>query len=111
MAISFTVRRNLLKAWNMRKIQPSRTVRPLVARDGSVYFIRRVAKSGGSKALYVPDRFAEALGWNEGTALMVWIQGHTLCVEEIEPPSTVTRLIPLPPRGQRLDTVTEDEDA
>jgi hypothetical protein len=111
MAISYATRLKLLKVWNMPKVEASKAVRPLIARDGSVYFIRRLAKSGASKAVYVPDRFREALGWNESTALMLWLQGNVLCVQEIDPPRTVTRLIPIPPRGERPDTVPEDEEA
>jgi hypothetical protein len=95
----------------MRKVLPSKIKRPMIAKDGSVYFIRRLVQFGKTFGMYVPMRMVEALGWDQNTALMVWIQSDVLCVQEIQPPQVATRLIPIPPRETRPDRVPPDEEA
>lgn len=94
----------------MLKIQQSYSSRPVVARDGSVYFIRQLHKVSRSIGIYIPKQLLKALGWDHKDALMMWTQGDVLCIQRIELAPGRTRLIPVPPRGERPDKVGSDEE-
>jgi len=85
--------------------------RPVVARDGSVYFIRRLHHMGTCRGIYLPRQLLEALHWDLGDALVVWIQKDTMCVKQLEVENFRERFIPMPPRGRRGDFVPPDDEA
>lgn len=85
--------------------------RPVVSRDGSVYWIRRLIRLGRSQGVYLPKQLVEAAEWTGEEALMVWMQGETILIRRLEVAKGQTRLIPIPPRGRRSDKVPPDEEA
>ena len=85
--------------------------RPIVARDGGVYYVRRLHRSSKSVGVYLPKNFLEAVGWTDDDALMVWMQGETILIRRLEIDNRATKLIPIPPRGRRNDQVPPDEEA
>ncbi len=38
----------------------------------------RISKSGGARTIAVPREFREALGWEEGAVVELWLQGDCL---------------------------------
>lgn len=95
----------------MAKLVSNQIMRPLIARDGTVYYIRRLHVMGKSKGVYIPRKFYDALRWKRDDPLMMWVQGDVLCVKVVELNAGMTRLIPVPPRGERPDKVGPDEEA
>jgi hypothetical protein len=85
--------------------------RPIIARDGTVYFIRRLVGLGRSVGFYVPPQILEAAKLDAGECVMIWVQGEVICMKALEIASPAQRLIPLPPRGRRKDQVPRDEEA
>lgn len=85
--------------------------RPVVARDGGVYFIRRLIRMGSTQGVYLPKQLVESAGWTGEEALMVWMQGETILIRRLEIDQRATKLIPIPPRGRRNDQVPPDEEA
>lgn len=86
-------------------------IRPVVSRDGGIYFIRRLHHASKSIGVYLPKQFVEAAGWTDDDALMVWMQGETILIRRLEIDQRATKLIPIPPRGRRNDQVPPDEEA
>jgi len=85
-------------------------VRPVVARDGSIYWIRRMHAMGRSQGVYLPRQIIDALHIEIEDALQVWAQGDVVMIKRLEVVQG-TKLIPIPPRGRRSDSVPPDDEA
>ena len=85
--------------------------RPVVARDGSVYFIRRLHSMGRCRGIYLPKQILEALHLDIYDGLVVWSQGETICIKKLEVENFRERFIPMPPSGKRGDSVPPDDEA
>jgi len=85
--------------------------RPVIARDGSVYFIRRLHSMGGCRGIYIPRQILDTLHLENDDALVVWIQKDVICIKQLEVENFRERFIPMPPRGRRGDFVPPDDEA
>ncbi len=95
----------------MPNLKTNYAKRPIVARDGSVYYIRRLHRVARALGVYIPRTLVESLGWKEDDALMCWVQKGVFCVTRVEVKRPNLRFIVVPPREtQTDDVVVPDEE-
>jgi antitoxin component of MazEF toxin-antitoxin module len=95
----------------MRRNGSTNPKRAVVALDGSVYFIRRLTPFNNVCGVYIPRQLLSAANLQAGDALQLWFQNGVICIKRLEIVSMRERLIPMPPRGRRGDTVPPDDQA
>ena len=58
---------------------------PTVAREGKLFFIRRIHSAGRQRVISMPREVLERANLSVGDVVTMWIEGETVCFARYDP--------------------------